>query len=175
METPITPARVALKWGLISAVISIVYQVVMIAIDKFQDPSMNVINSVFGFGVTIVILILAMKEFRTQNDGFMTFGQGLSIGTLASAISGVIAGLFLLAYMKFIDTSVMSRSMDLAREQWEAQGMSDAQMEQAEKMAGMFTSPGALFLFAVLGSVFIGFLFSLVIAAILKKTRPVFS
>lgn len=174
-ETPTTPARVALKWGLISAVIGIAYNVVMILIDKFQDPSMGVVSGIFGFGVAILILVLAMRDFRTQNGGFLSFGQGLSIGTLSSGISGLIGGLFILVYTQFIDPSSQNRAMDKVREQWEAQGMDEAQMEQAEKFTGALMSPGAQFLFAVVGSVILGFIFSLVVAAIMKKDRPVFS
>ncbi len=173
MEKP-SPARVALKWGLISAVISIVYSVIMVLIGKYQDPSMNTVNFLFGLAVATGVLIYALREFRTLNNGYLSFGQGLGVGTLTSAVSGVVAGLFTFIYLKFIDPSALEKSMDLARQKWEEQGMSDAQIEQAEKYAAMFTSPGAIFVFTVFGAILIGFILSLIVSAIMRREKQVF-
>lgn len=173
MEKP-SAARVALKWGLISAVISIIYSVVMVLIGKYQDPSMNTVNFIFGLAVAVGILIYALREFRTLNNGYLSFGQGLGVGTLTSAVSGVVAGLFTFVYLKFIDPSALEKSMDIARDELERRGMDEAQIEQAEKYTSMFTSPGAIFVFSVFGAVLIGFILSLIIAAIVRREKPVF-
>ncbi|MCY7349809.1 MAG: DUF4199 domain-containing protein [Cytophagaceae bacterium] len=114
MEKPST-ARVALKWGLISALITIVYSVIMILIDKYQDPAMNTINFLFGIVVGVGVLVLAMREFRTLNDGYLSYGQGLGVGTLTSAVSGVISGLFTFIYMRFVDPNVMDKALECPR------------------------------------------------------------
>jgi Na+-translocating ferredoxin:NAD+ oxidoreductase RnfE subunit len=175
METQPSTARIALKWGLISAVVSIVYTVVLMLTGNYQNPDFQWINFFIGLIITVATLVLAIKEFRTQNEGYLSFGQGLGVGTLTSAISGLISGGFVLIYLRFIDDSSLKVAQDRAREQWEAQGMSDAQMEQAEQFLTMFTSPGLLFAFSVVGAVILGFILSLILAAILKKDRPVFS
>lgn len=173
MEKPST-ARVALKWGVISALISIAYSVVMILIDKYQDPSMNTPNFIFGIVVAVGVLIFAMREFRTLNDGYLSYGQGLGVGTLTSAVAGVISGIFTFIYVRFIDPTVMDKSLDRVRDEWERQGMDESAMEQAEKLTSMMMTPGALFLITVLGSLFIGFILSLIIAAVMRRDRPMF-
>lgn len=173
MEKP-SVARIALKWGLISGVISIVYGVVMIAIDKYQDPSMNTLNFVFGIAVAIGVLIAALREYRTLNGGYMSFGQGLGVGVLASAVAGVASGLFNFVYMQFIDPTVSEKMMDRIRDEWERNGMSDAQMEQAEQYTSMMMRPGMLFVIGVFFAVLAGVILSLVIAAILRREKPVF-
>lgn len=173
MEKPST-ARVALKWGLISAVISIVYSVVMIAIGKYQDPSMNTINSVFAVVVTVGILVATLREYRTLNGGYMSFGQGLGVGTLASGVAGVAAGLFNLIYMQFIDPTVSEQMLDRARDEWERNGLSDSQIEQIEPMTAMMMKPGMIFVLTVFISLLFGLILSLVIAAILRREKQVF-
>ncbi len=173
MEKPST-ARVALKWGLISAVISIVYSVIMIVIGKYQDPSLNALNIAFGLVVGVGILIYALKEFRTLNNGYLSYGEGLGVGTLTSGVSGVVAGLFSFVYLKFIDASALEKSLAMARDQWEESGMSEEQIEQAEKYTTMFSSPGVIFVFSVFGALLFGFILSLIIAAVMRREKPVF-
>lgn len=173
MEKP-SAARIALKWGLIAGVINIVYGVVLIAIGKYQDPSMNTISTVFGIAVAIAVLIYAMREYRALNGGYMSFGQGLGVGTLTSAVSGVVAGLFNLIYMQFIDPTVPDQIMDRIRDEWERNGMSDSQMEQMEPMTAFMMKPGMMFVLGVFFSLLFGVILSLIIAAILRREKQVF-
>lgn len=173
MEKPST-ARVALKWGLISAVISIVYSVILIVIDKYQDPSLNIINSIFSLVVTVGILIYAMKDYRTLNNGYLSYGEGLGLGTLTTTVAGVVVGLFSFVYLKFIDSSSLQKGMAQARDKWEEQGLSEEQIEQAEKYGAMFTSPGAIFVLSVFIALLFGFILSLIVAAVMRREKPVF-
>lgn len=173
MEKP-SVARIALKWGLIAGVINIVYSVILVAIGKYQEPSMNTINSIFGIAIAVGVLILAMREYRTLNGGFMSFGQGLGVGTLTSAISGVAAGLFNFIYMQFIDPSVPEQMMDRVRDQWERQGLSDSQIEQAEPITAMMMQPGMIFVITVFASLLFGLIISLIVAAVMRREKPVF-
>jgi len=173
MEKP-SSARIALKWGLIAGVINIVYTVVLIAIDKYQDPSLNALNFVFGIAIAIGVLVYAMREFRTLNGGYMSFGQGLGVGALSSAVSGVVAGLFNFIYLQFIDPTVTDKMMDRVRDEWERNGMSESQMEQAEQFTSIMMRPGTLFVITVFGALIMGVILSLVLAAILRREKPVF-
>jgi len=173
MEKPST-ARIALKWGLISAVISILYSVIQIVLGKYQDPDLNTLNIIFGLVVGVGILIYALKEFRTLNNGYLSYGEGLGVGTLTSGVSGVVAGLFSFVYLKFIDPSSLGKVMAQARDKWEEQGLSEEQIEQAEKFGSMFTSPGAIFVFSVFFALLFGFILSLIIAAVMRREKPVF-
>lgn len=173
MEKP-SVARIALKWGLIAGVINIVYGVVLIAIGKYQDPSMNTISTVFGIAVAVAVLFYAMREYRTLNGGFMSFGQGLGVGMLTSAVSGVAAGLFNFVYVQFIDPTMPDQIMDRIRDGWERNGMSDSQMEQMEPMTAMMLKPGMMFVIGVFASLLFGLILSLIIAAILRREKPAF-
>ncbi len=168
MENQPSTARIALKWGLILGVAQIVFSTLVFLTDNFGN---NALGSV-AYLLIAIALVLAMRDFRTLNGGYMAYGEGISVGTLTAAISGLLSSLFSVFYMTVIDTNVMQRVIDKAREQMEAQGnLSDEQIDQAIEITQKFQSPGILFAVGVIGSALIGLIFSLVIAAIMKKDK----
>lgn len=170
MEEKPSYARVALKWGLILAVVQIIFSTFLFLLDQMGNTGLSSIAYVF----IITALVMAMREYRTMNNGFMSYGEGLGIGTLASAISGLLSSVYSVFYMTLIDPTVMASMVDKTREQLETKGFSDEQIEQQLEIMQKFQSPGWMFLFGILGTIFLGFIFSLIISAILKKNRPVF-
>ena len=167
-EQPST-ARVALKWGLILGIVQIAFSAIIFLTDNFGN---NALGSV-AYLLILIGVVLAMRDFRTLNGGYMTYGQGVGTGTLTAAVSGLLSSLFSVFYMTFIDTNVMERIMDKSREQMESQGnMSDEQVEQAMEMVQKFQSPGILFVFGILGSIIIGLILSLIVSAFLRRDKP---
>lgn len=170
MQDQVSTTRVALKFGVLTAVAVIVYSTLINLTGMTQNRALTSL----AFVILIVGIVLAMKEFRAQNNTFMSYGQGLGIGSLVSAIVGLIGSMFSMFYMEFIDNTIIKQSMDKAREDMEARGMDDAQIEQAMSMTEKFMTPGVMFAMGVLSYVIIGFILSLIIAAIMRKDKPVF-
>jgi hypothetical protein len=171
METTTTTpstAKIALKAGLVTALAMIVYSVILNLSGVSQSSALHYLSILLLIGG----LVYAMRDFKEQNRGFMTFGQGLGVGTLTSAVSGLLSSLFSTFYIKYIDPTLLQRTMDEQREQMENRGMSDSQIDQAMEMAERMS--GFSFLFGTIAAVFFGFLLSLVIAAILKRNQDIF-
>jgi hypothetical protein len=167
-QFPPTPARVALKWGLILGIATIVYSVILFMTDNIGNRELGFIS----YALIIVGIILAMREFRGVNAGYMTYGEGLTVGTLTAAISGLLGSLFSVFYTTVIDTGFMERMMEKTREQLEEQGkMSDEQIDQSIEIMQKFQTPGLLFIFGLLGTVLMGLLFSLIIAAFMRRNK----
>ena len=76
--------------------------------------------------------------------------------------------------MKFIDSSITDQILKNAEREMEKKGLPDDQIEQAMEYSKMFMSPGIMFVAGVFFTVLIGFILSLIIAAIMKKDKPVF-
>ena len=131
----------------------------------------NYLNYVSYIFLTIGI-VMAHKAFKEGGDGFMSIGQGLGIGTLMSLIGGVLSGLFSYIYIKFIDDSMLTKLADMQIEQLEKQGMDDAQIEQAMKIAGKFMTAEMIPVWAILGTLFVGFILSLIVSLFTKKANP---
>jgi hypothetical protein len=169
MEQP-SQARIALKWGVISALASVILSTLIniTGIWKITGVSMLL------FIPLILFLVLSMKEFRESNSDFMYFGEGLSIGMLMSAVSALISSLWGIVYMSIIDPTFMSQIKDFQIATMEEKGLSDEQIEVAMQMTEKFSSGGMTFIFGLLGTLFFAFIFSLIISAIMKKNKPVF-
>jgi hypothetical protein len=173
MEKP-SSARIALKWGLISAVISIVINLVITLSNAKFSTLVSILMLIVSIGISATLLALAMREYRSQNNGYLGYGEGLGLGTLLSAISGLVAGAFNFIYQKFIDPTIVERRLNEARDQMESQGMEDGRIEQAMKVTTWMSEPGVQFVSAIFLSVLFGFLISLIVAAILRREKPVF-
>lgn len=170
MEKPST-ARIALKWGIISAIISVIFTVI---IYNFELWKIFWIALVFGIVVTVTILVLAAKEFKSLNNGFVSFSEGLGMSMLIIVVSGLISNSFNQLYVNVIDTSIKGKITDMQEEMYVKQGLSQEQIDMAMEQVGRFNNPSMQFLFGMLFSVFFGFLMALIISAIMKKDRPIF-
>ncbi|MCE6988301.1 DUF4199 domain-containing protein [Dyadobacter sp. CY323] len=170
MEEKTSTARVALKYGVVASVVIMVYSTII----NVAGLSQNKILSSLSFVFMVVAIVLAMKDFRQQNKGFMSYGEGLGLGSLLSAIMGLLSSAFTMFYIQFIDNTLLSSGMDQVREDMERRGMDDSQIDQAMELSQKFMSPGVVFVMGVLGYLIMGFIVSLIIAAIIRREKPVF-
>lgn len=170
MEEQASTARTALKYGILTSVAIMVFTTIL----NVSGQSQNKWLAMFSYVIMIVGIVLAMKEFRETNKGFMTYGEGLGLGSLVSAILGFFASMFAMVYIKFIDPTIMTQTLDKARADMEAQGLDDAQIDRFMETSQKFSSPGIMFAAGVFGYLLMGFIFSLIIAAIVRREKPVF-
>ena len=170
MENQTTTTRTALKWGVIIGIILVLNSTAIYVSGQIGNQLWgNLIYLIIGLGV-----FFSLKDFKKENQGFMTFSQGLGLGTMMSTIMGLILGFYTFAYMKFIDTSLNSQMLKMAEQNLEKKGIPDDQIEQSMEMMKMAMSPGILFISLLFLIVFVGFVFALIISAILKKDKSVF-
>lgn len=170
-STPVSTTSVALRYGLLTGVVSVIYSFILLATNLEQNTALSLLSIVILVGG----IFLAHKTYKESNGGFMSYGQGLGIGTLVSLVAGILGGIFRYVYVEFIDPSVTQRAIDQARAKFEEAGtMSDAQIDQTIQMTQRFSSGPMGVVMTVLGSALIGFLLSLIIAAITKHNRPEF-
>jgi len=161
---------VAIKYGLINGFLSIIF---FLAIDLAGQAG-NQSLSWFSIIISGAVIYFAQREFLSGGDTFMSYGQGLGIGTLLSLVNGLISGLFTYLYVSFVNTAFIDAIREKSLMDLEQQGLSDAQIDQAMKFTESFTTPIALSIVGIISSVFLGFIISLIISAITKKNRPEF-
>ena len=158
-----------MQYGVIVGIIMIIYGTLLqVSGLALEYQSLSYINYIF----LAVVIYLAHKKFKEDGDGFMSYGQGLGIGFWMSLIGGVISMVFSYIYMSFIDSTIMEQAMDKARYDMEEKGMSDAQIDQAMSITEKFMTPEMIFVMGIVGMLIFGFILSLIVSAITKKTDP---
>lgn len=168
MEPQTTTTRTALKYGLIFGVVSIIYSTMLFVTGQVSSSW----ASWLIFAISITGMVLAMKAFRDENGGFMSYGQGLGIGTTLAVVSSFISTTYSLIYTQFIDTTINQQILDKTRTDMENRGMEDAQIDQAMAFSEKIMSPGLSFGVSIVAAAIFGFIISLVVSAIMKKEKP---
>lgn len=159
---------VATRYGLLTGFITVIYSFIL----YIAESTENTFLSLASYLILIIGIALAHVYFKKENNGYMTYGQGLSIGSLLSVVVGLMSGLFSYIYIKFIDSSFLERMREMQVVDMEKSNKSDEQIEQAMGIIDKIMVPEVLAVLSVLGIILLGFLFSLGIAAITKHTRP---
>lgn len=159
-----TVRSIGIKFGLISAGFSIFFFLVvtLIGMNPF-DRALSWVSLV----VSIVILVLAHKQFKDQGDGFMTFGQGFGIGFWITVVALLIGGLFTFVYAGFIDPTVMDGVYEAQRLEMEEKGMPDEQIDVAITWTKKLFWP---FYFGI--GLFFGVLLALIVSIFTQKKNP---
>ncbi|MBO6763203.1 MAG: DUF4199 domain-containing protein, partial [Roseivirga sp.] len=101
MENEISTGQYAKKWGLIYGLVTLVIALVPLILEVQAQWT--------GFlliAVAIFCYVMATKEFKRDNGGYMTFGEGFRICITAALIAGVLRSVVNYIYVKVIDPGV---------------------------------------------------------------------
>ena len=133
--------NIGVKYGLICGLVIVIAQLAGYLLDlQSMGMGAGIISWLLVFAITFVIVYKGCSEHRDIHGNIST-GQGFKIGVTVGLIAGVIAGLFGVLYSEVIDTEMTERILESAREQWDENNMTEAQIEQSEKMVTMFSNP----------------------------------
>ncbi|MCB0396689.1 MAG: DUF4199 domain-containing protein [Flavobacteriales bacterium] len=167
-EKPMSQMRIALFYGGIFGLISVASSLIFYMLGLFGAKGTGWV----GYILMIGMIVIAIKNYRDQHlNGYISYGHSLGTGVLVSVIGGLIGSLFMFLMLTVIDPELM----DFFKQQAESQAlernpsMTDEELAQAMKAAEMFMSPVVFFVAGVIGSAFMGLLFSLIISIFLQK------
>ncbi|PVY36576.1 DUF4199 domain-containing protein [Pontibacter virosus] len=162
---------IAIKYGLLTGLLYIVFATVNYLSESYGNFFVALLVSVV---ISVLGIVLALKEYKKQNGGYMTYGQGLGLGIMVSIIAGILSGLFSMLYIQFIDPSVPEKLVDATMEQMAAFGVDDSMLDdQRDEIMASFT-PIKQLTSAISNAFFSGLILSLIIAAVMKNNRPEF-
>ncbi len=167
-EEKVSIKDVSVKWGLILGVISIALFIIGVVTETNQESW----SQWLGMIPTIIIFVLAHKQFKEEGDGFMSFGEGTKIGLFVTVISSVISTLFFYVYIAFIDNTFVENIKEQQIIGMQESGMSDEQIDQAMSMSEAFMSPLVMSIIGLLVGIFFGFILTLIVTAFTKNSNP---
>jgi hypothetical protein len=164
--------KIALRYGLIYIGINILWSLMMY-VTGLNRSELAWIPNTLAMLIPIFCIVFAVKEYKeTVGQGFMSFSEVFRYGLVISVIGGIGISAYLLVYTQYIDPEFNDYILNQQIEGMQESGMSDEKIDQAIEMAERFRTPFYTFTFGVLGSLFVGAIISLIMAAVLKKPNP---
>jgi uncharacterized membrane protein (DUF106 family) len=166
----ITPKQIMLNYGLMLGFASILINVVLYAAGKTYDPHWSV--GIVSILITVAVIILGIKKIKDLNGGFLSLSEALKTGLGIALISGLIAVAYMLIFTNFIEPEYYARMMEVQQQKTlEAfPNFSDEQLEASMEMAKKMSGPMITSAITIIGSLFFGFIISLIGGLIMKKS-----
>ncbi|SDR81574.1 Protein of unknown function [Polaribacter sp. KT25b] len=169
MENQTNSKSIILNYGLILGVISILPGLIKYAMGGNYLEN-DWISSVLSLVLTVAFIVLGIKKFKSENEGFLSWGQGVKVGLGIVLISMIISIVYLLLFTNFIEPDFKNKVIESSIVKWEDAGMSSDQIEMSTKMTKDYFEL-SLYGSIVVMSLFLGFVISAITAAIMKKTE----
>ena len=158
-------AKIAIKWSLIYVLVAIVITYAI----EIAKLSVNSPVKYVTYVILIIFLLLAQKEHRDKQGGYITFGNAFVTGMLYGIFAGILTAIFVYIYLSILSPEVFAQAIEQQRQTMvEAGKLSgdqvDKAMDIAKKYGPILGSVATVFIYAILG-VIVG----LIGAAILKR------
>jgi hypothetical protein len=162
-NTP-TVRTVGLKFGAVSALVGIVFFLILtLSGQNAFDNKWGWVSMVFS----IVILVLAHRNFKSEGDGFMSYSQGVGIGFWMALVGVVVGAIFTYVYSNIIDPATMDTFYENQYEQMQKNGMSDDQID----VAVSWTKKLFWWIYLFFG-IFFGLIIALIVTIFTQKKSP---
>lgn len=172
MEKKVTNPLV--QYGILSAVIGLIAYIGLYlgGVKAMTSPIAFVLNL-----LPIVFAVLACIAAKKQDGGYLAFGKALKISFGVFVFTGIATSLFSYVLFNFIDLefkqAMQQASLEMTEKMMKKFGASTDQIDKAMNEAmkkDSFSFGNVMLGFAF--TCFLYFLFSLIIAAIVKKKNP---
>ncbi len=170
MENQINAKQTIINYGLLLGVASILLSVGVYAsgMDLMKQPFWI---KALSYIIFIAAIVMGIKKYRDLNNNFLSLGQAMKVGVGIALIGGLISAIYTYLFFSVIEPDMMNQIMVVAEEKMLEQNpdMSDDQIETALGFSKIFMSPFAMSTMAIIGSLFMGAIISLIGGLILKK------
>lgn len=154
------PTGIATKWAIVNTGCYAVLTII------FQSTGMNN-SSPLGFVIFIPfigLLLLTQFQFKNSLGGIMTFRQGFAAGFRYALFAGLLIGVFMVIYIKWLGPKVPAAALKAQQDQFRKQGKTEDQIKDA------FTYGPVIFAFgSALTTTIVGAIISFISAALMRK------
>jgi Protein of unknown function (DUF4199) len=168
----------AQKWGLYLAAATVIFTILMsiVGFDFSSMKSMAFYGIVVGLSALAMIIVfgvLTIRERRTNLGGFIDFKQAFLVCFVAFIISALITTPFNFVYNTYINPSFMDGMIESMNTMFDEANVPDERRADALKSINEARTINGSLMSLVKSSIF-GAITSAIIAAIMKKERPMF-
>lgn len=176
MKENISPAKVAVSYGVVFGVIMILEFVIAytLNVDPITYPWYGVTTQLLNFLVLpLLFILLACSQFKKLNMGYGSFGQCLKAGVTVMVIASALASIFTaLFYIIFPEAKAKILEMTKEITVKQSPNVPAEQLKMSMEWVELSMEPYINIPFTILMFTVIGLIYSLIIAAIIKKDNP---
>ena len=158
-----------LTLGAYLAIVIILYSVILYV----TGLGFNKIAGFASIGILIIGIVIIQINYKKQQDNILTYGQGVGISVISMISVGVISMVYTYLLYVVIDPDYYQQFLLFMEEQTMAtlldRGMSEDQIQMSLDMQQKFQTPVILAGGALLNTVIIGLIVSLISSIFIKK------
>ena len=162
--SPVTIRSAGIKYGLYAGLVSI--SVFLITSLLGYNPFGGGLNYI-GVVASIILLVLAHKEFKDSGDGFMGYGQGFAIGFWCTLVSVILSLGVTYLYINFYDYSPMQLFMEDQATKMQEAGTPDSTIETAQEWTKKL-----FWVIGLVGAIIWGLVIALIVTIFTQKKNP---
>jgi len=164
--------KIALNYGLLLGLASIALSVITYVMGVHLERPWW--TSVLGILIMVVFIVYGLKAFKQDNGGFLSLGEAIKVGLAISVIAGILGALYNFLFVTVIEPDFVTQMLEVTREQMIEQNpsMTEEQLEMGLSMSEKFMSPGIMSAMAIIFTLFLGFIVSLISGLVMKQNRP---
>ncbi len=167
-----TTAKKALNFGLILGGINVVYGLMLYLLEMHYQG--ETASSIIGYAILIGVIFWAIKHFKKTNNGYISLSEALKTGVGTALISALIISIYTIVLIQYLDPEFIDKSIEYQKQKL-IQEKPEIPLEDVNKMFEMqkeFSGPFIISGFIIILNLFFGFLISLIVGLIVKKSKP---
>jgi hypothetical protein len=158
--------RHSATYGAIIGFALIIYSILLYIADLSLSRGLGYISYI----IIIVGLYIGIKKFReNEPSGAIKYSRALGVGVLICVFLGFIGAAFTYLQFRFMDPDLINKILEMSEERLLERGLSEDMIEMQSEFMMKFMSPGMMAVSAFINYIFMGTVFSLILAAFLKK------
>jgi Protein of unknown function (DUF4199) len=161
----------AIKFGLITAIASFVYSIILYITHQYTNTWLPYV----GLIIMLIGLTMGIRERRDKElNGYISYGGAFGTGMMISLVIALISIVTTFLMFSVIAPDEIGEIAKKQQQALEAKGMSQDQVQQAMDIAQKFMTPTWFVIWGIIGILFFGCIINLILAAILKRDNPNF-
>lgn len=173
-DVKISAKKIIINYGVLLGMVSIVFSALIYFTGVYKDPHWSI--GILGFAILLAGLVYGIKAYKTANNGFLNLTDGLKVGIGIALISGILSGLWNITLTTVIEPDYAAQVMEIQKEKLlkESPDMSEEQIDQVFAITEKLQSPPISFALGIVGSLFMGFIISLVAGLAMQKKQELY-
>jgi tetrahydromethanopterin S-methyltransferase subunit G len=171
MEDQASSKSIILNNGLYYGLILVITSLIIYALGMHLDTTAGYVSLSVLVIVLIAFPIIGMSKFKKDNNGFMSWGQGVKIGVGIVLIGTLISILYNQIFSTFIEPDFYAQVEEVTRTALEEAGRTEEQIEAQISMSSKFQGTMVGDALGLLFFAFIGFIVSAIVAAVKKHSE----